>query len=393
MKIPRSPRLLAQDVTAEKVKSLLYEHGGRLAIMSAEGEIFDLMAGRYGHRGSANFGAYLDGHSGDDIRVDRVGRPTEYVRKPAITIGLSPQPDVIHNLSEQQGFRGRGLLARFLYVMAVSLVGHRKPNPPPVPANVREEYVQKMRLLLDLCPGQASGSEYNPHELKLSPQAENLRVDFVTWLEPQLAPTGELGHIADWAGKLAGHVLRIAGLLHMAEHADKTAPWDLPIEEETLKRAIAIGHYLIPHARAAFGLMGADPVIADARHILSWIFRTGMTSFTRRDLFEATKGRFKEVRALELPLDCLIRHGYLRERPGDSRSGPGRKPSTIYDVNPLARSQDSQKSQNLMSSPHSGLPDQDSANTANCAMGSACDEMPTPSSPSTVHDDFEEGVL
>ncbi len=295
-RVPKPPRLLAQDATAEKVKSLLHEYVGRIAMMGAEGDLFDTMAGRYGNRGSANFGVYLDAHSGDDIRVDRVGRPTEYVRNPALTLGLTVQPEVIHGLSEKPGFRGLGLLARLLIVIAESLVGRRKSNPPPVPPKVRDTYAQNVHSLLELRPEQASCSEYDPHELRLSPEAERLRLDFADWLEPQLAPTGELGHIADWAGKLAGQVLRIAGNLHLADHAGHPAPWDLQVAGETLERAIAIGHYLIAHARAAFALMGADPVISDARHIQSWILRTGMDSFTRRDLFEATKGRFKEVR-------------------------------------------------------------------------------------------------
>jgi len=38
--------------------------------------------------------------------------------------------------------------------------------------------------------------------------------------------------------------------------------------------AIALGRYLIVHAQAAFGLMGADPVVADARHLLAWLDHT-----------------------------------------------------------------------------------------------------------------------
>jgi len=46
---PRSgaPRLLASDVTPEKIPGLLADHGGRIAIISDEGGIFDTIAGRY----------------------------------------------------------------------------------------------------------------------------------------------------------------------------------------------------------------------------------------------------------------------------------------------------------------------------------------------------------
>ena len=43
----RCPRLVADDITPEAAASLLAEQGGRLAIISAEGGIFDIIAGRY----------------------------------------------------------------------------------------------------------------------------------------------------------------------------------------------------------------------------------------------------------------------------------------------------------------------------------------------------------
>jgi hypothetical protein len=47
IEVPPVPRLLADDITPEAAASLLAEQGGRLAIISAEGGIFDIIAGRY----------------------------------------------------------------------------------------------------------------------------------------------------------------------------------------------------------------------------------------------------------------------------------------------------------------------------------------------------------
>ncbi|MFH8753965.1 DUF3987 domain-containing protein [Streptomyces rimosus] len=59
---------LADD--APKVSAtLLAEQGGRLAVMSAEGGIFDIIADR--HSGTANMKVFLKGHAGDRLRVDR----------------------------------------------------------------------------------------------------------------------------------------------------------------------------------------------------------------------------------------------------------------------------------------------------------------------------------
>jgi hypothetical protein len=108
----------------------------------------------------------------------------------------------------------------------------------------------------------------------------------------------------------------------------------MPIPKATMARAVAIGQYLIPHARAAFSEMAADSAVADARHVLAWIRRHGAESFTRRDCFEGTKSRFGVVENLVPPLQLLQRHNYVRERTASSNGGRGRPASPIYDVNP-----------------------------------------------------------
>jgi hypothetical protein len=122
----------------------------------------------------------------------------------------------------------------------------------------------------------------------------------------------------------------------MAEHADIRRPWSEPISEDTISAAVRFGQtYLIPHALAAFGLMGADPAIADARHVLRVLGDRDMNEFTKRNLFQIVRGRIKSVQELEPALVVLEEHGYIRERPTVRRSGPGRKPSPMYEVNPL----------------------------------------------------------
>jgi hypothetical protein len=64
---------------------------------STEGGVFDVIAGRY-NGNIPNMDVWLKGHSGDMIRVDRKGRPPEYIRKPAMTLGLMIQSDVLKAL-------------------------------------------------------------------------------------------------------------------------------------------------------------------------------------------------------------------------------------------------------------------------------------------------------
>ena len=148
-----------------------------------------------------------------------------------------------------------------------------------------------------------------------------------------------------WGSKLTGAVARIAGLLHIAERPTEPEAWSEPISVEVVERAIILGRYLIPHARAAFALMGADAAVADAVYVMDRIVAKKTMSISRRDLFEQTKSRFKRVKNLDPALVILEEHEYLRQRTPGVRSGPGRRPSPVYDVNALTWSQYSHRSQ------------------------------------------------
>jgi hypothetical protein len=316
---------------------LLAAHG-RIALLSPEGDVFDQMAGRYNPTAGPNLGVYLKGHAGDLLKVDRRGRPPEYVERPCLTIGITVQPEVLRGLAERPGFRGRGLLARFLYSLPPSLVGRRQAGTPPVPPPVADRYATELQTLAASLTTPASLAGDGPAVLTLTPEAGELLLDFERRLEPRLAPaTGDLAHLADWAAKLTGATCRIAGLLHLAAHLRDG--WAQPVSVDTLAGAVRLAGYLVEHALAVFDLMGADPRTDDARWLLDWIHRTGRQQFTRRDAhMGAPRGRFRKAADLDPPLALLEEHGYLRradsEPPRDSH-GRGRPPSPRYLVNPL----------------------------------------------------------
>jgi hypothetical protein len=361
--IPSRPKLIVDDVTPETVASILADQGGRLAILSPEGDIFAIMAGRY-TSGQPNLGVYLRGHVGDPIRVDRRSR-SEYIKQPALTIGITTQPEVMRAFGANSAFRGQGLLARFFYALPRSTIGTRAAETAPIPDPIRRAYNHRMLSILETyfedsgnCGGkQASSgdSDIDPLNddsifiiyIKISLLAKNRLVDFITWLEPQMGPYGELAHMADWVAKLSGSVLRIAGLLHIAAHNSHNPQNE--ISDTTMAQAIQLAHYLMAHAEAAYAEIGADPSIESAKQVLRWIIKAGARTFTKRECFQAVKGRntLKRADDLDQPLGLLCDHGYIREVEQAERPGPGRKPSQQYDVNPAVfRAHNSHNPQN-----------------------------------------------
>jgi replicative DNA helicase len=182
--VPALPRLLAEDVTPEALASLMFDHGGRIGVLSDEGGVFSMMGGRYSRNGDAPLEIYLKGHSGGmPYRVDRKGRGAEYIEAPALTLGLAVQPDVVLGLADIPGARGRGLLARFLWSLPTSLMGARAINAPTVPFVVDKAYRDNVGLLVTLLADWP-----HPAVLMLRDVAHERFVAFETALEPRLGP-------------------------------------------------------------------------------------------------------------------------------------------------------------------------------------------------------------
>ena len=312
-------RLFVDDVTSEKLTSVLAENKGCAAVVSAEGGIFDIISGLYSR--NVNIDVFLKGHSGDTIRVDRIGRASESIIHPALTMVLAVQPEVLNGLMSNNTFRGRGLTARFLYSMPKSTVGSRSFSTKPIPEGVRARYQALIETIL------SGDNEQEP--ISLDDGAREVLEDLFNEIEGRLK--GDLAEISDWAGKFVGAVLRIGGILHVMKYP-KDSMFD-PVDRETMENAVSIGRYFLEHAKAAYSLMGADAVNKNARLFLAAVKRKRLTEFSRRDAMRLYRG-CKTVESLQPVLDRLCEYGYLAVKPVPPSYGPGRKPSDTYLVNP-----------------------------------------------------------
>lgn len=338
------PQYVGDDVTPERLASLLAEQRGRFMVASPEGDIFDLMNGRYSKQ--ANFGVFLRGHAGDDLRVNRVGRAAEFVPNPALTMALAVQPEVLSGFMQNRGFKHRGLLGRFLYALPPSNMGTRSSTPRPMPADVQAAYRYHVMELMALDFAVGQDGQQAPHILRLSPDAANQFTLVRDDIEAMLLPGGELEFMSDWGGKLAGAILRIVSILSIGLLPDRAEWWKTTITSEALSNAHTIGRYLIPHAKAAYALMGSDPDVEDAKYIVGWLERNGTPQVSRRDIHQGCRGRFQKVAAIDAPLGLLVEHGYLRIQEMPHSDQPGRKKSPVYDVNPQTLTQNAHITQN-----------------------------------------------
>jgi hypothetical protein len=251
------------------------------------------------------------------------------MQHPALTVAISPQPDVLQNLSDRPGFRGRGLLARFLYGLPASPLGSRLLHPNPVPPEVAEAYRAGVQRLLTL-PPPASGTdgELSTWQLRFSPDAYRSWKDFQRSIELLMREGGKLYYLKDWASKLPGAAARIAGVMHCVSASPED---NCIIDAAVMQQALNLSALLIDQAIAVFDLMQRDPVMEDAQRVLRWIRRQAKPQFSIRDCFCAHQAHFKKVDSVYPAVRLLEQHGYVQPAPSTKATG---RPTEIYLVNP-----------------------------------------------------------
>lgn len=332
--VPPEPlRLFVSDVTAEKLTSQIAANGGVCAIVGTEGGMLDNFAGRYS--GGTNIDVLLNSYSGDSIRKDRVGSASETIENPALTILIMEQPSAFADFMNNKDFRGRGLTARFLYCFPKSMVGSRRQDVDTVPLEVRRRYEKLLRILL-------STSMEEVREIRLTDRAEALRRAFADEIEHRL--NGEYADIKDWAGKIVGTTMRIAGLLCLAQLADQLPGGgvsldcipDPVITKDQMECAFVIGTYFIEQAKAAYIRTGAVQLIELSKRALEAIKRNQLTEVSTRKLMKACSFLVTAEEAQKV-IDNLESYGWLTARDPEARHGRGRPANTIYLVNPYLK--------------------------------------------------------
>lgn len=325
----RAPLLFTEDVTPETLQRLLAENRGRMAVMSDEPGIFRILGGLY-NGGNASLEVFLKGHAGSALKVARASR-TVFVDRPCVSMNLMIQPDLVADLAGSGQFRSSGLLARFFYVVPVSNVGRRDVRKRSrIPEELKEEYSAAVMALLEGYPP-AQGDTDKPVILQLDELAEDLWLDFAQEVEDQQGEGGAFDAIRDWTSKLPGAVARVAALLQVAEGGLGVRTVGL----EAMANAVGLARLLVEHTQAAFGLLGADPVEADALAVLKWIRGNGLDEFTSRQAQRAMDSRFKTVTKLTKALDKLTQLDCVRFI---QRKNPGARSSSVIQVNPACLS-------------------------------------------------------
>lgn len=324
----KEPKLWVGDATPEQVQNLLADHDEKMAWLSSEGGIFDIAAGLYSN-GRTNYDVFTQAFSGDPVRVQRGSRYVD-LKRPALTMGLAIQPQVLHEMGHgsKKGFRGKGLLGRFLYAFPKSNVGRRDVR---LRASVADDLINKynagIRQLLDM------SVDSTPVILRLDIDALAIYDALAASIEADHGEGRKHEDITDWTSRLPTAALKIAALIHAVKHGHLR---NNIIDAETMETAVEICETLIPHAQKALGITQVQQKFDDAHYVQEWITKnyknnSGSLYFAEMELKKATS-RFNrsEPERFTAAMQLLEAHHVISK----PQKLPTRKPTRIRYIHP-----------------------------------------------------------
>jgi hypothetical protein len=330
------PKLYTSDATPESLASLMAAQGGRMGIVSPEGDgVFKMMAGlRYG-KGEACADIYLNGFSGDPVRVNRKSGDEIDIARASLAVVITTQPSTLATLAKN-GLDELGLPARFLYAVPPSRAGYRLGTTRPVKETVEQAYCDAIQRVLRIETREDEDGHVERHTLPCASDAAARFQEFRDAIEIRRREGGRLAKrsMRIWSAKLAGNTARLAGLLHLLDGCACNAPIGL----EWIERAVSLAEtYLIPHAEAAFSVMNAKSDVESARRLLAWIRDRKAATFHAREAHRALNRDGRRSDVLDPALEVLLSHGYLRavdNQDAQRTFRPTRRPTELYRSHP-----------------------------------------------------------
>lgn len=333
----RAPLLLGDDLTPEALLQELANQGGRFSVISDEGGFLETVGGRYS-RGLANLDGLLKGHSGSDVTVIRKGSGGEsavtLVRRPALTVALCLQPSALRALSRPD-FKGRGLLARFVWAVPPPRLGERTGPDEGVDLDAEAVLVYRQRirgLLGDPPKSLLEAEEGAPLVARIETRGRQVLGAWHRELEPRLGPGGDLSDegVQGWAGKAVGLAARFAGLLHRCSDLGPSGP---EIAPETVERAVCLARWALGHAERVFGrALHEEGREADATRLIAWL-RAQRGELSRREIQQRCPASLRKAPTLDAALASGEADGRIRR---GTRVSPTGRPVATFAASSVA---------------------------------------------------------
>ena len=319
---------MTDNVTTEALENLLAENGGVMSVVSTEGGVIDIMAGRYSKDGSLNIDVYLHGYSNESFDKERM-KLHIHLDHLYLTVNFSIQPTVLNSFMRRD-FIEKGMTARFLYSIPKDfgkrLLRVSKDIEPLCQAN----YENKIRDIMAI-----PRNEGELYELRFSETATELLVVYNDdGIQERIGE--DLACIPKASKRVIGQTIRLAGILHLMEHGGKAVE-KREISDETVKKAIRLTNYFLEHTKAAHKTVEDSEEVQSLKYVWEKCRALKKMVVPHDVLRESCRGRLR-TNEEQRPYICgLIERGYLRVLPEEEATAgkSGRPRAVRYGINPL----------------------------------------------------------
>lgn len=286
-------RFIGSNVTPEAYPEIMQENGGATAILDDEGDLFELLAGRY--QDAPTLDPFLKGYNGSPLESHRRGRPSVVVPHANLSVLILAQPYVVEGVFSDSRMVGKGLVPRFVITCPEPL---REYGPePPIPAKVKADYSAAVRRMM--------GTQSHCYEL--TQEALRLFMEFRDERRDKQFDEWEALRRFGFTGKMEANLARIACALKLWSGQSNDE-----ITAEQMHNAISINRYFIGHTLHMLG--PAAKLSERARLLLDHLCKSGSRTTGERDFKKAMTKRkgFRNVSAVDEALSELTEAGFIK---------------------------------------------------------------------------------
>lgn len=231
----RAPAFSCEDVTGEKLATLLADNDEQLASLSADAvAIVNILLGRYNKLDRTDEGIYLKAFTGDRCKVDRQTREPILVDCPCLAVLWLTQPDKLESLLAERSLSDGGLIPRILACHTHCEAQEIVQDAPEIPTRVESEYALLVYNLIETyrLVDTSFIIEPAPDALELMNAHHNAIVK---------RRRGDLRDVNIYAARWNEQAWRIAVVLHAAQHGAHAHEHSL--ELDAAKRAIELADW------------------------------------------------------------------------------------------------------------------------------------------------------
>ena len=322
---PQAPRLRQNDVTVEKVASLLAGAAPK-GLLIVRDELAGWLGGmnQYHDAGRA---FWIEAFGGRPYRVERQKHPAP-IDVPRLVVAAygGTQPEKLAGLLDEAD---DGLFSR---------IGWSWPEPIPFrlgrqapQANWAIDALDRLRLL-DLSASPTVDDTPQPIHVLLADATWPVLEEFAQEMQAKQAMTG--GLMRSTYGKARGQALRLSLVLEMlwwCANSGISPPPSGISEKAFLAAAFLVGEYFAPMAERVYGDAAATRTERNAATLAKWIVNEKATEVHVRHLQrEVRLHGLKTADEIHEAAEALIAADWLRA----PAPRPGKRPRMAYPVNP-----------------------------------------------------------